>query len=151
MVVVDTPDAMLVCPRKSCQKVKDVVISLKDVNDERAYLQQTVYRPWGFYTILESSERHKIKKIMVMPERSLSLQMHYHRSEHWVVVKGMAYVQVNGVKKSLKQGESTFIRSGEKHRLSNPCKIPLEIIEVQFGDCVDEDDILRFDDEYGRV
>jgi len=151
MVVVDTPDALLVCPRKSSQRVKDVVTALKDANDERAYLQQTVYRPWGSYTILEASERHKIKNIMVMPEKSLSLQMHHHRSEHWVVVKGMACVQVNGKQKFLRQGESTFIRSGEKHRLSNHGKIPLEIIEVQLGESVDEDDIVRFDDEYGRA
>lgn len=151
MVVVDTPDALLVCPRKSSQRVKDIVTALKDANDERAYLQQTVYRPWGSYTILEASERHKIKNIMVMPGKTLSLQMHHHRSEHWVVVKGMACVQVNGKRKFLRQGESTFIRSGEKHRLSNHGKIPLEIIEVQLGERVDEDDIVRFDDEYGRV
>ena len=151
MVVVDTPDALLVCPLKSSQRVKDVVTALKDVNDERACLQQTVYRPWGSYTILEASEGHKIKNIMVMPKKSLSLQMHHHRSEHWVVVKGMACVQVNGKQQFLRQGESTFIRSGEKHRLSNHGKIPLEIIEVQMGECVDEDDIVRFDDEYGRA
>lgn len=151
MVVVDTSDALLVCPRRSSQKVKDVVIALKDANDERAYLQQTVYRPWGSYTILESSARHKIKNIMVLPEKTLSLQMHHHRSEHWVVVKGMAYVQVNEKKMFLRQGESTFIRSGEKHRLSNMGILPLEIIEVQLGECVDENDIVRFDDEYGRV
>jgi len=151
MVVVDTPDALLVCPRKSSQRVKDVVTALKDANDERAYLQQTVYRPWGSYTILEASEGHKIKNIMVMPKKSLSLQMHHHRSEHWVVVKGMACVQVNGTQQFLRQGESTFIRSGEKHRLSNHGRIPLEIIEVQLGESVDEDDIVRFDDEYGRA
>ncbi|MDF1534716.1 MAG: mannose-1-phosphate guanylyltransferase/mannose-6-phosphate isomerase [Methanosarcinaceae archaeon] len=151
MVVVDTPDALLVCPRKSSQKVKDVVTVLKEANDERAQFQQTLYRPWGSYTILESSERHTIKNIMVMPGRTLSLQMHHHRSEHWVVVKGMACVQVNGKQQFLRQGESTFIRSGEKHRLSNHGKIPLEIIEVQLGERVDEDDIVRFDDEYGRV
>ena len=151
MVVVDTSDALLVCPRKSSQRVKDVVTILKDADDERAYLQQTVYRPWGSYTILESSVGHKIKNIMVLPEKTLSLQMHHHRSEHWVVVKGMACVQVNGKRFFLRQGESTFIRAGEKHRLSNHGKIPLEIIEVQLGECVDEDDIVRFDDEYGRV
>lgn len=151
MVVVDTQDALLVCPRKSSQKVKDVVTALKDKNDERVYLHQTVYRPWGSYTILEKAERHKIKNIMVMPEKSLSLQMHHHRSEHWVVVKGMACIQVNGKQQFLRQGESTFIRSGEKHRLSNYGKIPLEIIEVQLGECVDEDDIVRFDDEHERV
>lgn len=151
MVVVDTPDALLVCPRSSSQKVKEVVTALKDKNDERAYLHTTVYRPWGSYTTLESSERHKIKNIMVMPEKRLSLQLHYHRSEHWVVVKGMACVHVEGKEFFLRPGESTFIRGGMKHRLSNPGKIPLEIIEVQLGDTVDEDDIVRFDDEYGRA
>lgn len=151
MVVVDTPDALLVCPRGSSQKVKDLVSVLKNKDDERAYLHQTVYRPWGSYTVLESSERHKIKNIMVMPEKRLSLQLHYHRSEHWVVVKGMAQVQVDGREFFLSPGESTFIKGGVKHRLSNPGKIPLEIIEVQLGDSVAEDDILRFDDEYGRA
>ncbi len=151
MVVVDTPDALLVCPRSSSQKVKDLVSMLKKEDDERAYLHQTVYRPWGSYTILESSQRHKIKNIMVMPEKRLSLQLHYHRSEHWVVVKGMAQVQVDGREFFLSPGESTFIKGGVKHRLSNPGKIPLEIIEVQLGDSVAEDDIVRFDDEYGRA
>jgi mannose-1-phosphate guanylyltransferase/mannose-6-phosphate isomerase len=151
MVVVDTQDALLVCPRSSSQKVKDLVSVLKKSDDERAYLHQTVYRPWGSYTILESSERHKIKNIMVMPEKRLSLQLHHHRSEHWVVVKGMAQVQVDGKEFFLCPGESTFIKGGIKHRLSNPGKIPLEIIEVQLGDSVAEDDIVRFDDEYGRA
>lgn len=151
MVVVDTPDALLVCPRSSSQKVKDLVSILKKKDDERAYLHQTAYRPWGSYTVLESSERHKIKNIMVMPEKRLSLQLHHHRSEHWVVVKGMAQVEVDGRKFFLSPGESTFIKGGVKHRLSNPGKIPLEIIEVQLGDSVAEDDIVRFDDEYGRT
>lgn len=151
MVVVDTPDALLVCPRSSSQKVKDLVTMLKKKDDERAYLHQTVYRPWGSYTVLESSERHKIKNIMVMPEKRLSLQLHHHRSEHWVVVKGMAQVEVDGREFFLSPGESTFIKGGVKHRLSNPGKIPLEIIEVQLGDSVAEDDIVRFDDEYGRA
>lgn len=151
MVVVDTPDALLVCPRSSSQKVKEVVSLLKKKNDERAFLHQTVYRPWGSYTILESSERHKIKNIVVMPEKRLSLQLHHHRSEHWVVVRGMAKVQVDGKEFFLSPGESTFIKGGIKHRLSNPGMIPLEIIEVQLGDSVAEDDIVRFDDEYGRA
>lgn len=151
MVVVDTPDALLVCPRSSSQKVKEIVSLLKKKKDERAIYHQTVYRPWGSYTVLESSERHKIKNITVIPERRLSLQLHHHRSEHWVVVKGMATVQVDGKEFFLSPGESTFIKGGVKHRLSNPGKIPLEIIEVQLGDSVDEDDIVRFDDEYGRA
>ncbi|ABE52517.1 mannose-1-phosphate guanylyltransferase/mannose-6-phosphate isomerase [Methanococcoides burtonii] len=151
MVVVDTPDALLVCPRKSSQKVKDVVNSLSVEGDERISLHQTVYRPWGTYTILESTERHKIKNITVMPQKKLSYQLHHHRSEHWVVVEGIACVQIEGKHFYLRQGESTFIRPGDKHRLLNPGKLPLEIIEVQLGESVDEDDIVRFDDEYGRV
>ncbi|WP_440953737.1 mannose-1-phosphate guanylyltransferase/mannose-6-phosphate isomerase [Methanococcoides sp. FTZ1] len=150
MVVVDTPDALLVCPRESSQKVKDVVSALKDGEDERADLHQTVYRPWGSYTILENSERHKIKNIIVSPHKKLSLQMHHHRSEHWVVVEGIACVENDGDRYFLRQGESTFIKAGIRHRLSNPGKLPLEIIEVQLGEYVGEDDIVRFDDEYGR-
>lgn len=150
MVVVDTADALLICPRESSQKVKEVVNTLKARNDERTQLHRTVYRPWGSYTILENSNGHKIKNIMVTPEKKLSLQLHHHRSEHWVVVNGMACVQVNNKQFYLRQGESTFIRAGEKHRLSNPGKLPLEIIEVQLGEYVEEDDIVRFDDEYGR-
>lgn len=151
MVVVDTPDALLVCPRKSCQKVKEIVTELKEQNDERALFHQTVYRPWGSYTILEESKRHKIKNIRVTPGKKLSLQLHNYRSEHWVVVKGKALVRVDGKEYSLCEGESTFIKPALRHRLSNPEKIPLEIIEVQLGDYVGEDDIVRFEDEYGRV
>ena len=150
MVIVDTSDALLICPKSSSQKVKDIVSELKDRKDERAYIGQTVYRPWGSYTLLEVSPEHKIKNINVLPDHKLSLQLHYHRSEHWVVVKGMAYVEVNGQQFFLRPGESTFIRAGEKHRLSNPGKVPLEIIEVQLGELVDEEDIVRFDDVYGR-
>lgn len=151
MVVVDTPDALLVCPRKNCQKVKEIVARLKENKDERALFHQTVYRPWGSYTILEHSKRHKIKNIRVTPEKKLSLQLHEHRSEHWVVVKGTALVQVDGEEYYLQEGESTFIKPKTKHRLSNPGAIPLEIIEVQLGDYVGEDDIVRFEDEFGRV
>lgn len=151
MVIVDTQDALLVCPRSSSQKVKRLVSILKEKNDERVFLHKIVYRPWGSYTVLESSERHKIKNITVLPEKRLSLQLHHHRSEHWVVVKGMAFVEVDTEKFFLRPGESTFIRSGVKHRLSNPGRIPLEIIEVQLGDIVDEEDIVRLNDEYGRV
>lgn len=151
MAVVDTPDALLVCPRESSQKVKQIADTLHNKNDERAYLQQTVYRPWGSYTVMEKSDRHKIKNIMVEPKKKLSLQLHYHRSEHWIVVKGMATVQIEDQTFFLSQGESTFIRGGLKHRLANEGKLPLEIIEVQIGECVDEDDIIRFDDEYGRA
>lgn len=151
MVVVDTPDALLVCPRNSCQRVKEIVGALKEMKNEKAVFHRTVYRPWGSYTILEDSEKHKIKNITVTPGKKLSLQRHKHRSEHWVVVKGEAYVQVNGEEYHLNEGESTFIKPGMKHRLMNPGTMPLEIIEVQLGDYVGEDDIERFEDEYGRV
>ncbi|AKB38762.1 Mannose-1-phosphate guanylyltransferase (GDP) [Methanosarcina siciliae C2J] len=150
MAIIDTKDALLVCPKESSQKVKAVVSELKTRNDERALNGQTVYRPWGIYNVLEKSDRHNIKKIVVKPGHSLSLQMHHHRSEHWVVVKGMACVQINGDKSFVRPGESTFIRAGEKHRLSNPGKISLEIIEVQIGELVEESDIVRFEDVYGR-
>lgn len=151
MVIVDTPDALLVCPRGSSQKVKSVVKGLKDKKDERVYIHKTVYRPWGSYTILEDTEKHKIKNIIVMPDNKLSLQLHYHRSEHWVVVKGMACVEIDDKKFFLRPGESTFIRSGIKHRIYNPGRVPLEIIEVQLGDTVEEGDIVRFSDDYGRT
>lgn len=151
MVVVNTPDALLVCPRESCEKVKDVVSTLKERQDERAIFHRTMYRPWGFYTVMENSERYLIKKITVIPDKTLSLQLHHHRSEHWVVVSGTACVMKGKEKFFLHNGESTFIKSGVKHRLSNPGKFPLEIIEVQLGEYVGEDDIIRFDDDYGRV
>jgi mannose-1-phosphate guanylyltransferase/mannose-6-phosphate isomerase len=151
LVVVDTPDALLVCPKKSCQKVKEIVTALKNQNNEKALFHKTVYRPWGSYTTMEESERHKIKNIMVTPGKKLSLQLHNHRSEHWVVVKGMAWIQVDDKEFYLRHGESTFIKAGIKHRLSNPGTIPLEIIEVQLGDYVGEDDIERFEDDFGRV
>lgn len=151
MIVVDTDDALLICPRSSSQKVKQVVTTLKNKNDGRVYLHNTVYKPWGSYTILEKSETHKIKNITVMPEKKLSLQLHYHRNEHWAVVKGIALVQVDKDEFFLRTGESTFIKEGIKHRLSNPGRIPLEIIEIQLGEVVDENDIIRFEDDYGRV
>ncbi|MDY0247057.1 MAG: mannose-1-phosphate guanylyltransferase/mannose-6-phosphate isomerase, partial [Methanosarcina mazei] len=144
MVVVDTSDALLICPKSSSQKVKEIVSELKGRKDERAFIGQTVYRPWGSYTLLDASPGHKIKNITVLSDHKLSLQLHYHRSEHWVVVKGMACVEVDGKQFFLGPGESTFIRAGQKHRLSNPGKLPLEIIEVQLGELVDEEDIVRF-------
>jgi len=150
MVIVDTSDALLICPKSSSQRVKEIVSDLKGRNDERAFVGQTVYRPWGSYTLLDASPGHKIKNITVLSEHKLSLQLHYHRSEHWVVVKGMACVEVDGEQFFLRPGESTFIRAGQRHRLSNPGKVSLEIIEVQLGELVDEGDIVRFDDEYGR-
>jgi mannose-1-phosphate guanylyltransferase/mannose-6-phosphate isomerase len=110
-----------------------------------------VYRPWGSYTVLEETDIYKIKRVSVKPGQKLSLQLHHHRSEHWVVVSGTAEIELNGENKLLRQGESTFVRSGMKHRLKNPGIIPLEVIEVQLGEYLEEDDIVRFNDDYGRM
>lgn len=149
-IIIDTPDALLICDRKNSQKVKDIVELLKKQGKPEAIEHRTVYRPWGSYTVLEESDRYKIKKIVVNEGASLSLQRHFHRSEHWVVVKGTAKVQLEDREIILKENESTYIPKLTSHRLSNPGKIPLEIIEVQNGEYVGEDDIERLEDIYGR-
>jgi len=151
IVVVDTPDALLVCDRHSTQKVKDVVIELKRRDHEAHKLHRTVSRPWGTYTTLQEGPRFKIKRIEVKPGASLSLQMHHHRSEHWVVVSGTAQVQVGDKSVLLAPNESTYVPVGSQHRLENPGRVPLTLIEVQCGDYVGEDDIVRFEDKYGRT
>ena len=150
LIVVDTKDALLICKKEHSQKVKDVYKKLKERNDERILFHKTVYRPWGYYTVLEEGLFYKIKKITVLPGKKLSYQLHYHRSEHWIVVKGMAKVTIDGKEFFVRSGESTFVRSGVKHRLENPGKIPLEVIEIQVGEYLEEDDIVRFDDDWGR-
>ena len=151
IIVVDTPDAVLVANKNQVQNVKDIYNKLKDDGNEAYKLHQTVHRPWGDYTILEVGERFKIKRIVVKPGQRLSLQMHHHRSEHWVVVSGMAKV-TNGDKDFfVAPNESTFIPAGTGHRLENPGVLDLVMIEVQSGDYVGEDDIVRFNDSYGRV
>ena len=150
LIVVDTKDALLICKKEHSQKVKDVVKKLKERNDERILYHKTVYRPWGSYTVLEEGQFYKIKKIVVLPGKRLSYQLHHHRSEHWVVVKGMAKVVLEGREFFVRSGESIFVRSGEKHRLENPGKIPLEIIEIQIGEYLEEDDIVRFEDDWNR-
>ena len=150
LVIVDTPDALLVAHRNSVQDVKKVAQRLKLANHETYKLHRTVLRPWGSYTVLEEGPGFKIKRIVVKPGASLSLQMHYHRSEHWVVVSGTAKV-VNGEKELLvRTNESTFIPAGHRHRLENPGKLDLVMIEVQSGGYLGEDDIVRFEDQYGR-
>jgi mannose-1-phosphate guanylyltransferase/mannose-6-phosphate isomerase len=151
VVVVDTPDALLVCDRHSTQKVKDVVVELKKRDHEAHRLHRTVARPWGTYTTLQEGPRFKIKRIEVKPGASLSLQMHHHRSEHWVVVSGTARVTVGDKAVLLAPNESTYVPVGSPHRLENPGRVPLTLIEVQCGDYVGEDDIVRFDDKYGRT
>jgi mannose-1-phosphate guanylyltransferase/mannose-6-phosphate isomerase len=149
-IIVDTKDSLLICKKGQSEKVKDIVNILKSKKDERAELHKKVYRPWGIYEILEDSEIYKIKKITVLPGKKLSYQLHHHRSEHWVIVKGMAKVTVEGEEYFVRNGESTFVKSGLKHRLENPGKLPLEMIEIQIGEYFEEDDIIRFDDDWNR-
>ena len=150
LLVIDTPDAVLVAHKDHAQDVKHIVGQLKAKSHTAHLLHQTVHRPWGTYTTLENGERFKIKRIVVKPGASLSLQMHHHRSEHWIVVSGMAVVVNDTQELMLNTNESTFIRAGHKHRLKNPGVIDLVLIEVQSGDYLGEDDIVRFEDNYGR-
>jgi len=151
LLVVDTPDALLVAHQSRAQDVKSVVKQLKLKSHAAAHYHQTVQRPWGTYTVLEEAENFKIKRIVVKPGASLSLQMHHHRSEHWVVVSGMAKV-VNGEREFLvNKNQSTYIPAGHKHRLENPGILDLVLIEVQSGEYLGEDDIVRFQDIYGRT
>ena len=152
LIVIDTADAVLVAHADRAQDVRKVVKQLKDQEHESYRLHRTVSRPWGTYTVLEEGPRFKIKRIVVKPGAKLSLQMHHHRNEHWVVVEGMAKVTNNGSGSHLvAKNESTFIAAGHKHRLENPGVIDLVIIEVQSGEYLGEDDIVRFEDQYGRT
>ncbi len=146
-IIVDSGDAILVCSREESQKVKDIVKILKERGDRRADVHRTIYRPWGSFTILEEGQFYKILKIAIMPKKRLGLRMHYHRSEHWVVVRGTAKVEVDGKEFLLRTGESTFVPAGVKYRLENPGILPLEIIEVQIGEYLGEDDIVRFEED----
>ncbi|BCR22675.1 mannose-1-phosphate guanylyltransferase/mannose-6-phosphate isomerase [Aquipseudomonas alcaligenes] len=151
LIVVETDDAVLVAHASCAQQVGQVAKRLKLENHEAYRLHRTVSRPWGTYTVLEEGARFKIKRIVVKPGRALSLQMHHHRSEHWIVVQGMAKV-VNGTTTQLiNSNESTFIPAGHRHRLENPGVIDLVMIEVQSGEYLGEDDIVRFEDNYGRA
>jgi mannose-1-phosphate guanylyltransferase/mannose-6-phosphate isomerase len=149
-LVVETADAVLVAPMDRAQDVKKIVPLLKAKNKDEYRLHRTVYRPWGSYTVLEEEERYQIKRLSVNPGAKLSLQMHHHRSEHWVVVKGTATVTCGEEKFLVHENESTYISAGKKHRLENEGVIALELIEVQNGSYLGEDDIIRFDDVYGR-
>ncbi len=150
LLVVETDDAILIARRGDAQKVKDVVEMLSAGGRREASEHTTTYRPWGSYTILEDGPRYKIKRIVVNRGERLSLQMHYHRSEHWVVIKGTARVQIGEIEKHVHENESVYIPKSTLHRLENPGKVPLEIIEVQNGEYVEEDDIVRLSDQYGR-
>jgi len=149
-VVVDTDDAVLVARKDLVQRVKDVVTRLKEGSRGEAELHRKVYRPWGAYDSIDMAERFQVKRITVKPGAALSLQMHHHRAEHWVVVSGTARVTRGDDVFLLGENESTFIPMGTRHRLENPGKVPLELIEVQSGSYLGEDDIVRFEDVYGR-
>lgn len=151
LLVVETDDAILVAKRGDSQKVKDVVELLKTEGRIEAEEHRTIYRPWGEYTILEEGPRYKIKRIVVKPGEQLSLQMHHHRSEHWIVVSGIAKVTIGGRDVFIHENESAYVPKSTSHRLENPGKVALELIEVQNGEYVGEDDIERFDDIYGRA
>lgn len=151
LIVVDTPDALLVAGRSESQKVRSLFDQLESQGHDAAVLHQTVYRPWGSYTILEEKPGFKIKRIEVKPNERLSLQSHKHRSEHWVVVSGVARVTNNDQIVDLSVSESTYIPQGNQHRLENLGTEPLVLIEVQCGSYLGEDDIIRYDDIYGRT
>jgi mannose-1-phosphate guanylyltransferase len=150
-VVIDTPDALLVMPKDRAQDVKKVVAAVRASGDDKHIFHATVARPWGTYTVLQEGPQFKLKRIEVKPLCSLSLQMHHYRNEHWIVVSGTARVTNGENVFLLATNESTYIKSGTQHRLENPGTLPLVLIEVQSGQYVGEDDIVRFDDKYGRV
>lgn len=148
--IIDSGDITFIAPRERTEEAKQAVALLKQKGDPRADSHLTEYRPWGSYTRLEDGPSYRIKRITVPPGRRLSLQMHHHRSEHWVVVHGTAKVHIDGQERLLRKGESTFVPIGAVHRLENPGLVALEIIEVQIGEYIGEDDIIRYQDDYHR-
>jgi mannose-1-phosphate guanylyltransferase/mannose-6-phosphate isomerase len=150
IVVVETPDAVLVSHRNHSQAVKKIVSELSSSGRGEHSQHRKVHRPWGWYDSIDMGDRFQVKRIMVKPGASLSLQMHHHRAEHWIVVRGTAEVRCGEKTLMLTENQSTYIPLGETHRLANPGKVPLEIIEVQSGSYLGEDDIVRFEDTYGR-
>ena len=149
-VVVETPDAVLVAHKSDLQQIKHVVERLKREKRPEADAHRKIYRPWGYYDSIDTGTRFQVKRIMVNPGAAISLQMHHHRAEHWIVVKGTARVIRGEETILLSENESAYIPIGTRHRLENPGKLPLEIIEVQSGAYLGEDDIVRFEDTYGR-
>ena len=150
LVVVETADAVLVADRSRSQDVKKIVATLEAQGRTEKTLHRKVHRPWGWYDSIDAGPRFQVKRILVKPGASLSLQMHHHRAEHWIVVSGTAEVTNGDRVTMLSENQSTYIPLGQKHRLANPGKVPLEIIEVQSGSYLGEDDIVRFEDSYGR-
>ena len=150
LVVVETDDAVLIADRSKAQEIKTVVKQLEAEGSPEGKAHRKIYRPWGSYTGVVEDSRWQVKRISVKPGASLSLQMHHHRAEHWVVVKGTALVERDGEEQLVGENQSTYIPMGCNHRLTNPGRIPVEMIEVQSGDYLGEDDIVRFEDRYGR-
>lgn len=150
LLVIDTPDALLVADASHAEAVKEVVTKLETLDAAQAVQHRRVARPWGWYDSIDMGERFQVKRIMVKPGASLSLQKHHHRAEHWVVVSGTAEVTNGDKVMVLSENQSTYIPIGQMHRLANPGRVPLEIIEVQSGSYLGEDDIVRFEDNYGR-
>ncbi len=151
IIAVETNDAIFIAHKNRAHEIKDIVVDLKDKNFPEATQHKKVFRPWGAYLSVAEGSRWQVKKIEVNPGASLSLQMHYHRAEHWIVVKGTALITIDTKETFLGENQSTYIPLGSKHKLSNPGKLPLVLIEVQSGTYLGEDDIVRFEDIYGRV
>jgi mannose-1-phosphate guanylyltransferase/mannose-6-phosphate isomerase len=150
MVIVDTKDALLVADKTQMDDLKKVIDELKSKQRNEMSHHREVYRPWGSFDLIDSGQRYQVKRICVKPGASLSLQLHYHRAEHWVVVSGTAIVQINDKEQLVSENESVYIPIAHKHRLTNPGTMPLELIEVQSGSYLGEDDIVRFEDQFGR-
>src|SRR5205085_8714699 len=150
-IVIETSDAVLITTRERAQDVKKIVAKLQAGKRVEAESHPRVYRPWGWYEGIAASDRFQVKRISVKPGQKLSLQMHHHRAEHWVVVQGTARITRGNDELTLTEDQSTYIPLGTPHRLENPGKIPLHVIEVQSGSYLGEDDIVRFDDHYGRA
>lgn len=151
VTVVETADAVLVVKNDQAEKVKEIVAQLKRDQRQEHLIHRQVFRPWGSYEGVDVGDRFQVKRLTVNPGASLSLQMHHHRAEHWIVVRGTAIVNCGDREYLISENQSTYIPIGEKHRLANPGKVPLEIIEVQSGSYLGEDDIVRFEDNYGRI
>jgi mannose-1-phosphate guanylyltransferase / mannose-6-phosphate isomerase len=150
-VVVATGDAVLVADKSRTDKVKQLVEQLKAQGHPEATRHRRTYRPWGYYQSIDQGARYQVKRIVVRPGGCLSLQKHFHRAEHWIVVRGAADVRLNGAMRVVHENESIYLPIGSEHRLINPGKIDLELIEVQTGSYLGEDDIVRFEDAYNRT
>jgi mannose-1-phosphate guanylyltransferase/mannose-6-phosphate isomerase len=150
LIVVDSPDALFIASRGSSQKARDILERLKATGRKEADQAPESARPWGVYKVICEEERFKVKRIVINPGKRLSLQYHHHRSEHWIVVRGTAFTLIDGKERFVHEGESVFIPKNARHRLENPGKVDLEIVEIQGGEYLGEDDIVRLDDDFRR-